>query len=83
MSYEQRVSTDRFGNPFVLKTAKEVVNKKTGEIVENCFKTYIEIEGKLLKIEISPRTKEMKDGANGVWVKVTKQKKQSQNKARF
>lgn len=79
----QQVNMDRFGNPYILKTAKEVVNKKTGEVIHNNFKCYAEVDGKLLKIEISERKKELKDGGNGVWVKITKVKKQSQSRQTF
>jgi hypothetical protein len=80
--FEQRVSTDRFGNPYVLKTAYQVENRKTGEIV-NSFKTYFEIGSQLYKVEISERLKESKNGKNGMWVKFTKVKKQSATNQRF
>lgn len=73
------VRNDRFGNAYQLKTAMEKTDKKTGEIVENCFSTYCELGGKLYKIEISPRVKETKTGGNAVWVKVTKVTQQKQN----
>lgn len=73
------IKNDRFGNKFQLKTAMEKVDKKTGEVVENCFSTFVEIGKSLYKIEISPRVKETKSGGNAVWVKVTALKAQQQN----
>lgn len=73
------IKNDRFGNPFQLKTAMEKIDKKTGEIVSDCFQTYVELGKQLYKIEISPRVKETKTGGNAVWVKVTKQSAQKQN----
>lgn len=71
----QRVSVDRFQRPYVLKFAKQVVDKKTGAMVDGTFSTYIEIGKQLYKVEMSKakKTKEVKgtDYA-GVWVKVTK-----------
>lgn len=73
---QARISTDRFGNAYQLKTAMEVVNKKTGEVIADNFRCYVELGGKLYKIEISPRHKETKTGGNAVWVKVTKSEQQ-------
>lgn len=74
-----RISTDRFGNPYQLKFAAQVTNRKTGEEV-NAFKTYVELGGKLYKIEVSQaeKTKEIKGQETaGMWVKVTHVKKQA------
>lgn len=72
---------DRFGNPTVLKLAKQVVNKKSGEIVD-AFKTYFEYNGKLLKIEICSATPNDKhDG--GLWVKMTETRKQNTSNGSF
>lgn len=71
-----RISSDRFGNPMQLKFAKEVVNKKTGDVVANCFSAYFELGGKLYKIEASPANKEGKNGEHGIWLKVTRRDQQ-------
>ena len=70
-----QVRNDRFGNPYQLKFAETVVNKKSGEVIDGAFKTYFEIGGKLYKCEVSPGAKEGKRGKGGVWVKMTKVKK--------
>ena len=67
------VRSDRFGNATLLKVAKSVVNKKTGEVLP-IFKTYFEGSG-FFKVEISQCKKETKDGNPGMWVKFTKTKK--------
>lgn len=72
----QQVRTGRFGEPEVLKTAYEVVNKKSGEIIPDHYKCYFEVGSQLFKIEISPRLKETKKGGNAMWVKITKKVKQ-------
>lgn len=73
-NFQTRISTDRFGNNFQLKTAKVVVNKKNGEVL-NVYKAWVELKGQLYKIEVSPRLKETKDGQPAMWVKVTAVKK--------
>lgn len=73
------IKNDRFGNPFQLKTAMEKTDKKTGEVITDCFQTFVELGKQLYKIEISPRVKETKSGGNAVWVKVTKSVQQKQN----
>ena len=72
-----RISNDRFGNPYQLKLAETVVNKKSGEVINNNFATYFELGGKLYKVEVSPAQKEGKRGNGGVWIKVTQRKAQS------
>lgn len=72
-----QVRSDRFGNPTILKMAKSVKNKKTGEILP-IFKTYFEGSG-FFKVEVSHCNKETKDGNPGMWVKFTKCKKPSQS----
>jgi hypothetical protein len=67
-----RINNDRFGNAYQLKTAYEVTNKKTGEVIDNHYKCTVELGGKLYRIEVSPRVKETKNGANAMWCKVTK-----------
>lgn len=71
------IKQDRFNQSFQLKTAMEKVDKKSGEVVEGCFQTYVELGKALYKIEISPRVKETKTGGNAVWVKVTACKAQT------
>lgn len=75
--FPQRVSTNRFGESEILKTASAVVDKKTGDVLP-IFKTYVEIAGQLYKIEVSNRIKETKNGLPAMWVKVTKKAKRSQ-----
>lgn len=79
--FDQQVRTDRFGNPYILKTAHGVVTKD-GQLMEGFYKGYFEQNGQLFKLEISPRNKETKKGDPAVWFKVTKVKKQQTN-ARF
>lgn len=83
---QTRVSTDRFGNPFQLKFAGQVVVRKDtanhakGEILENNCVTWLELGNKLYKIEISDakKTKEIKGvTVSGVWVKCTLQTKRN------
>ena len=80
MAYNNQTSsirTDKFGNPYQLKLAGQVTNKKSGEIIENAFKCYFEASGgKLYKVEVGMANKQTKDGRNGVWVKMTSVKKQ-------
>lgn len=72
------VRNDRFGNATMLKMAKSVVNRKTGEVLP-IFKTYVEVGSTMLKVEISNAKKETRDGNPGMWVKFTKMSKQRQN----
>lgn len=72
------VRTDRFGNATMLKMAKSVVDRKTGNVLP-IFKTYVEIGSIMLKVEISECKKSTKDGNPGMWVKFTKMSKQRQN----
>ena len=65
---QRRISTDRFGNPYQLIGCKYV--KGTG-----FPKGYIELGGKLYKLEPSEAKK---DGVD-VWIKVTQVKKQAQH----
>ena len=76
------VRTDRFGNPNILKFAKEVTNKKTGEVMP-IYKTYIEIGSTMVKVEVSHANKESKDGKRGMWVKFTKMSKRQQGGGGF
>lgn len=66
-SRQKRISTDPFGNPYMLVGLKD--KKGTGY-----GKGYVEIAGQLYKIEVSPAQKE------GVtdWVKITKMAKRQQ-----
>lgn len=64
MSKQVRVSNDRFGNPYQLISCK--ANDK------GFSKGWIELNGKLYKIEPSQATKE----GVSYWVKVTQMKKQ-------
>lgn len=68
------VRNDRFGNPSMLKLAKPVVNRKTGQVV-NAFKTYVEIRGQLYSIEI---TESKKADREGLWVKITQKQNRPQ-----
>lgn len=84
--YEQRVSTDRFGNPSVLKFAADVFNRKSGEIVQGVGKTYVELGNQLYKVEVSraQKVKQTKYGdREGFWVKITKCSKRSASSARM
>lgn len=66
------VRTNRFGGAEMLKMAHQVKNKKTGELMP-IFKTYLEVGGSLIKVEISHSNKEdRKTGGEGMWVKFTK-----------
>ncbi|MEA9415918.1 hypothetical protein [Flavobacterium sp. PL02] len=64
MAQQARISTDRFGNPYQLVGCKD--KKGTG-----FYSGYMELGGKLYKIEPSPANKE----GVGYWVKVTLVKK--------
>jgi len=75
---QNRVNTDKFGNPNILFTATQVVSKKTGQAYE-IYKGFFEQNGQLFKVEISERQKETKSGLPAKWVKVTKMRKQQQN----
>lgn len=65
----QRISTDKFGNPYMLVGCKE--SKKNADF----NKGYIELGGKLYKLEVS---KANKDGVH-YWVRVTQMKKRQQS----
>ena len=64
--YKKRISTDRFGNPYQLVGCKPSKNPAFCQ-------GYIELGGKLYKIEPSMANK---DGV-AMWVKVTAVKKQA------
>lgn len=68
-NYNQRVSTDKFGNPYQVVGMKD--KKGTG-----FPKGYIELGNKLYKIEVS----ESKKDDVHAWVRVTEVKKQAQNR---
>jgi hypothetical protein len=70
------IRNDRFGNPTMLKMAKSVVNRKTGEVLP-VYKTYLEVGSSMFKVEISEVKKETKDGNPGMWVKFTKMSKRT------
>ena len=75
MAYQPNIKTDRFGNPYQLKLAKQVTNRRTGEEV-NAFKTYVELGGKLYAIEIcEAHATDTREG--GMWVKVTRKNRQN------
>jgi hypothetical protein len=67
-NYKARISNDRFGNPFQVIGCKD--KKGTG-----FCKGYVELGGKLYKLEPSPAKK---DGVEA-WIKVTQVKKQPQH----
>jgi hypothetical protein len=71
------IRNDRYGNPNILKMAKSVVSKKTGEVMP-IYKTYLEVGSIMFKVEISECKKETKDGHPGMWVKFTKMPKRQQ-----
>lgn len=68
MANQKFIKNDRFGNPFQVIGCKDV--KGTG-----FPKGYVELGGKLYKLEPSQAKK---DGVE-VWIKVTAVKKQAQN----
>ena len=71
---QPNIKTDRFGNAYQLKLAKQVTNRKTGEQVD-AYATYVELGGKLYAIEIcQANANDKREG--GLWVKVTHKKKQ-------
>ncbi len=79
----QKVTQGRFGD-YILKKASTVVNRKTGEVVQGCFKTYFEThnsKGKkiLVKVEISNSNKEDKNGNDAMWVKFTATEERKEN----
>ena len=67
-SYKPRITNDRFGNPFQVIGCKD--KKGTG-----WSKGYVELGGKLYKLEPSEA---LKEGVK-VWIKVTAVKKQTQS----
>lgn len=72
-----RISVDRFNNPYQLKTLVQKTDKKTGELVD-AYAGYVELGGKLYKVEVSNREKEMtgkNEGKAGMWFKITHVKK--------
>jgi hypothetical protein len=75
-NFEQRVTTNRFNEQEILKTAIAVVNKKTGQIMP-IFMTYFEIGTQLYKLELSPRNKPTKDGRAAMWCKITRKNKKT------
>lgn len=79
--FKARISQDRFGNSYQLKFAGQVINRKSGEVLDSIYETYIELGGKLYKIEISNANKtKLKKGTevSGLWVKVTKKEQRKQ-----
>ena len=66
--------TDRFGNPSLLKLAKPVVNRKTGDVLP-IFRGFFEIGTQLYRVDISESKKE---GREGMWFKVTKMSRRQQ-----
>ena len=80
--YQQNTRTDKFGNATLLKVAKSVVNRKTGEVYP-IFKTYLEVGSQLYKVEISECKKDTKDGNPGMWVKFTKMAKRAATANKF
>lgn len=65
---------DRFGNPYVLKRAKQIKTKE-GELLDYNFRAYFEISGKVYQIDISENKKDYQDGLDSLWVKITKRQK--------
>lgn len=68
MAFKARITNDRFGNPYQVIGCKD--KKGTG-----FPKGYVELGGKLYKLEPSPASKEGVE----VWIKVTAVKKQTQS----
>jgi hypothetical protein len=62
------VRTDRFGNPSLLKLAKPVTNKKTGDVMP-IYRAFAQIGNVLYRIDISDSLKAERPGK---WVKITK-----------
>lgn len=73
MANIQRVTPDRFGNPTILITAKEKVDKKTKAVLDGLFQGYAELSGQLYKFELSPNKKRNEPA---MWIKITKMSKQ-------
>jgi hypothetical protein len=66
------VRNDGFGNATILRMAHQVKNRKTGELMP-IYKTYLEVGGHMVKVEISHASQEdKKTGGEGMWVKFTK-----------
>lgn len=72
----QRVQSDRSGNPYVIKRAKQKTDRKTGELLP-VFVGYVEMNGQLLQIEVSNNNKDYNDGKDSKWLKVKKLKRRS------
>jgi len=70
-----QIRQDRFGNASMLKLAKPVTNRKTGEVMP-IWKTYFQDGSKLIKVEISESKKADREG---MWVKFTKVNQQRRN----
>ena len=66
MAQQARISTDKFGNPYQVIGCKD----KNGS---GFPKGYVELGGKLYKLEPSPA---QKDGVE-TWIRVTQMKKQN------
>lgn len=83
--YPQRVSTDRFGNPFVLKACRAAYSKKQDKRYDDIQVCYMELGGKDYKIEFSPMEKDNKAKEKGGthWCKVTLQKRLSSGSTRI
>ena len=73
-SNQPNIKNDRFGNAYQLKFAKQVVNKKSGEVVD-AHECYVELGGKLYHLNICHANATDKRD-EGLWVKVTKKDKQ-------
>ena len=74
---ETRISTDRQGNPYQLKFAKQVIDFKTKEPVD-AHECFAELGGKLYHISICDAHAKG-DRPDGKWCRITRIQKQ-QNK---
>lgn len=61
---------DKFGNQTELVALTQVVDKKSGSILP-IWKGYIEVNGNLIKLEVSEKKSLSKDGRNQMWCKST------------
>ena len=78
----QNVRNNRFGDPEVLTSLKQKVDKKSGDLLP-IYKGYVEINGSLFSIEVSNCNKENADGIERKWCKVTKKVKRSNSQQKF
>ena len=66
-----RISTDRFGNERQIIRLKEVVDKKTGQIIPEVYQGYFQVGKKVMKVRVTHNNKEYPDGRNSKWMEIT------------